>query len=498
MASLNIHIVTHSNESDRIPKKVRILDAGLNEIKALWLRGGSKTVLDVKPGLYAIVLTLPSEKEMEKIIKVENDRDNRVEFNLSEISPHESHEWAYMSKGVVESSLNLVDSTYLGSWIRLWRIRNNMWSLIQLPILDTSSWDEDGVSYTLQVNEELQFLQVGGPKIPWRLIALPPGGGLKCLIKPNMGPSKMVHPLEITVTSNNWEAEAILTMISNNAIDRATEIYESSYLKDATAETLLQNKMSDPTSAAIGAYYLLKLEKFERLHSWAKNLANWIEWMPDGSIIWAWQMIKEGRRSGQVNIEEVRERLLEACKRGIPIYTEGLRLLWDGLKMLTYEYKDDKHLNKALEMVNAYVDAADWSATVTTFNGKHPANPSNKSRKGTPRDTTHLAYIYDVPAKSLAKSAGLSPEDTIELITPLSGTKSMKIARDGSIEFDDGNKFKTIYDAAKKIRTQTGNLKNISKSSSDIDWEGMSIKNNKLDLSDEIRSLRLGSKDWEL
>jgi len=498
MASLNIHTVTHSYESEQIPKKVKVLDAELNEINAFWLRGDSEKVLEMKPGLYAVVLTLPSGEEMEKILKIEDSHENKVEFDLSEISPHESHEWAYMSKGIIKSKASLVDSKYLGSWIRLWHIKDNIWSVISLPILDSSSWNEDGVSYTLRVNKELQFLQVGGPKIPWRLVALPPGGELKCLIKPNLGPSNIVHPLEIIVTSENWEAETILTMLTNNAIDKAVEIYESSYLKDITAESLLFNKMSDPTSAAIGAYYLLKLKKFDRLHNWAKNLANRIDWMPDGPIIWAWQLIKEGRKSGEVNIKEVRERLLEACQRGVPIYTEGLRLLWDGLKMLTYEFKDDKYLNKALEMVNAYVEAIDWSATVTTFNGKHPGKPSYKSKKGTPRDTTHLAYIYDVPAKMLAESAGISPEDTIELITPRLGVKAMKIAKDGSIEFEDGNKFKTIYDAAKKMGTFPENTKNIDGSSSEIDWKDMSIKNKNLDLSSEIRHFRMGSKNLEL
>ena len=69
---------------------------------------------------------------------------------------------------------------------------------------------------------------------------------------------------------------------------------------------------------------------FPQLHDWPKNLANWFPFLPDGCVIWAWLLIyqKPAERS------EIARYLFMAAERGIPIYSEGLRLLTDGLRLL--------------------------------------------------------------------------------------------------------------------------------------------------------------------
>jgi hypothetical protein len=92
------------------------------------------------------------------------------------------------------------------------------------------------------------------------------------------------------------------------------------------AGLMLHAKGENPYAAAVGAYLLLRLERYDLMRDWARNLANWFPFLPDGCVIWAWQSIRE--RSDE---EEATKYLLEAAKRGLPLYTEGLRLLSQGL-----------------------------------------------------------------------------------------------------------------------------------------------------------------------
>jgi hypothetical protein len=137
--------------------------------------------------------------------------------------------------------------------------------------------------------------------------------------------------------------------------------------------------------------------------------------MPDGCIIWAWQLIKEGRRSGDADIREIRKHLLEAQKRGLPIYTEGLNLLWEGLKMLYYTDKVDYEVKEAKKWLQKYIEAADLGEPLTTFNGSRPDRPNRRSRKGTPSDLSSLKYIYDVELSKHLERMGVKPGEVVTI-----------------------------------------------------------------------------------
>jgi hypothetical protein len=96
------------------------------------------------------------------------------------------------------------------------------------------------------------------------------------------------------------------------------------------AADLVMGKIQDPYSAAIGAYVLLRLGHTEKMKDWAKNLADWFPFLSDGCIIWAWQKL----RGGTSEEDEVAHYLEQAVNRGLPVYTEGVRLLMDGLRLI--------------------------------------------------------------------------------------------------------------------------------------------------------------------
>ena len=115
------------------------------------------------------------------------------------------------------------------------------------------------------------------------------------------------------------------------------DIYSAEAMKEwiEEAEEMLLYKKNDPYAAAVGAYLLLRLKDFSHLHNWAKNLADGFEFLSDGCVIWAWQLIHQ--YPSRTN--EFRDYFKKAADRGLPVYTEGLRLLVDGLRLLGDEGK---------------------------------------------------------------------------------------------------------------------------------------------------------------
>jgi hypothetical protein len=90
---------------------------------------------------------------------------------------------------------------------------------------------------------------------------------------------------------------------------------------------MLKEKEGNPYAATVGAYLLLRLERYDLMRDWARNLANWFPFLPDGCVIWAWQSIRERK-----NYDEAADYFLKAARRGLPLHTQGLRLLSEGLR----------------------------------------------------------------------------------------------------------------------------------------------------------------------
>jgi hypothetical protein len=79
----------------------------------------------------------------------------------------------------------------------------------------------------------------------------------------------------------------------------------------------------------LGGYVLLRLKKYDLMHDWARNLAERFEAHSDGAVIWATQLsATQGQKA------EVENYLRIAVSRGVPIFSEGLRLLLEHLRRM--------------------------------------------------------------------------------------------------------------------------------------------------------------------
>lgn len=114
-------------------------------------------------------------------------------------------------------------------------------------------------------------------------------------------------------------------------------------------------------------YLLLRLRRFDLMKDWTRNLANWFEAMPDGAVLWAMQSLLEHK-----DRDAARRYLAIAIQRGLPVYTEGLRLLVDLLSRL--EPRDSALWARVAELSGEVI----WNSPLTA--GFFPAAESSGTR----------------------------------------------------------------------------------------------------------------------
>jgi hypothetical protein len=129
----------------------------------------------------------------------------------------------------------------------------------------------------------------------------------------------------------------------------------------APARGLLFGKQMNSLAATAGAYILVgewidESTRGTMKHDWmdwVRNLSSWFPWIPDGAILEGWLALR--MRGREPNIEQARAALLEAERRGIPLYSAGVRRLVDGLMLIagtrTRTDTPDPELHAALTRV---------------------------------------------------------------------------------------------------------------------------------------------------
>lgn len=155
----------------------------------------------------------------------------------------------------------------------------------------------------------------------------------------------------IRLSSREPAADAALNYIQKGDLYSAESMTE--WIDEM--EDMLFHKVEDPYAAAIGSYLLLRLGRYDRMHDWPRNLADWFDFLPDGCVIWAQQLM----HLAPDKQDEIRDYLLKTVERGLPVYTEGLRILLDGLRLLGEDGKG------ALQSVQKQAGDVLWQSPVT-------------------------------------------------------------------------------------------------------------------------------------
>jgi hypothetical protein len=122
------------------------------------------------------------------------------------------------------------------------------------------------------------------------------------------------------------------------------------------AESMLTQKIYDPYEATVLAYLLLRLERYDLLHNWPKSLAHRFPTIVDSSIIWAAQCALVHK-----DLEQAKNYIDQAILAGLPVYTEGLRILTDLLRRM------GEFGQEYLKMLAEKIDGVIWNSPFTAL-----------------------------------------------------------------------------------------------------------------------------------
>jgi hypothetical protein len=160
------------------------------------------------------------------------------------------------------------------------------------------------------------------------LVVWPPSSGkqpLHLVADSSPGVNQTAAPLLASTQAEDKVTDALFAYARSGRLDTARQATAALVQQ---AEELLDAKKLNPVNAILAAYTLQKVGGAEH-PDWLANLANWFPYLPDGALLYGWYLLRNGRA------EEARGLFQTALARGIPMYSEGIRLLRDGLSFLS-------------------------------------------------------------------------------------------------------------------------------------------------------------------
>jgi hypothetical protein len=93
-------------------------------------------------------------------------------------------------------------------------------------------------------------------------------------------------------------------------------------------EETLMHKVRAPLGAAVAAVLLLKGNQFDRMHDWARNLANWFPTLPDGVVLWT-EQCRRMAAGTPLDPELIPWFVRELSRRSLPFTAYGFGLAAD-------------------------------------------------------------------------------------------------------------------------------------------------------------------------
>jgi hypothetical protein len=381
--NIQISIESFMPDSASIPKLLELFDGRLKVVKSGWHSSNKIELNHLKPGIYTVRLSFSSGIQKDETVEVIKGTTTKVYMSIANYSPHESHEWAFFNKNISIHSMrgtnmkqiNFYERDRIKISLRHLTFEDGLWTdkhEINSGLIDIGL---DGHVFQLNAGRSLSLLEVTCGNSEKLFVSIPPVYDVKVLIRPSESKDEYDFPVDVTASTDDYRTETLITLLTNGNLADAKTLQNAE-----DAERLLYHKMTSPVAAAVGGYFLLKIGELNRLHDWARNLASIFGWLPDGGIIYATQLLSKKEKS-QKDIEEIRFWLLRASQQGIPVYSEGLRLLEKGLTQLWYHSNQmDSEVQEARNKMGRYLESADMTQETTTFIGAEPEMPGRAFR----------------------------------------------------------------------------------------------------------------------
>lgn len=319
-------------------------------------------------GSYLVQASLPNGRVLQESVDL-TEQDAFVELRTPYTSPRESLAAAFATRQVMRQAGLRPSSASLEVFLQLWALEAARW--IPAPLTQGVDWMQQDEEHSFVARVPIgqasvpRALRIGGPKVPERFVMVPPYVDSQVAVY--MRPKGLASPLQrqdatgrakastqdpicVSVVTHNAVAEGMLSYMLQGQFEAVRAI------QDAAARQLLGGKYVDPVGATAGAYALLRSGGLREVLSWLDNLADQFEAMSDAFLILAAMALDEAmplsrlrslqglrgmavpKLEGYDQREAVAIHLLgQAYERGLPLYTEGLRLHRDVLDVLDYD-----------------------------------------------------------------------------------------------------------------------------------------------------------------
>ena len=129
---------------------------------------------------------------------------------------------------------------------------------------------------------------------------------------------------------------------------------------------MLFSKYENPFAAAAGGYVLISAataKRDEPWRGWLANLSRSFTWLPDGAVLYGWSLMAS---DDDADIDLARASFLEAYRRGLPFFAEGVRRLRNGLAMFVGEDPDGE-IKAALKVVDSVAERCNPQQAFTSI-----------------------------------------------------------------------------------------------------------------------------------
>ncbi|MEA5474883.1 hypothetical protein VB716_11695 [Synechococcus sp. CCY9201] len=398
--------------------------------------------------LVFVRLTWPSGRTETQRIDLQGRSDASVTFSDSTIAPNEWSAWAIpklnprtplaLGTGAVDLYLSRYDRV----WLRLWRFEAGAW--VEEPLNPTGTYrNRSAWQLDLTLASCPWLLQIGGSAVTWRFVSLPGGGPARVLITPRDSSDPRADEMKVIVTGFRADAENLLEFLARDSIRAVHALADSVLL----AEKLLAEKFHDPLAAVAGAYYLLRVNAWNRLPcSWFENLSQQFAWLPDAAIVHSIRLLREGTEA-QTSPYSPPDLLNQSLKCGWPVYSEGITLLQEAAASLRGS-PTRTHDQDSFRDVQQLGAAKAWAGAAASFYGRFPDDPSPLKWAGMPhaprrRSLNPLLRDYTAthPPGNATREAQLSRviADSASNLKPTGSLKgeSVQLARPSSLTPDD-------------------------------------------------------------
>lgn len=196
------------------------------------------------------------------------------------------------------------------------------------------------------------------------VVVWPPSAGraaLTLLPDPHLGLNLEAPPLLARSQSGGRTADFLFSYVRAGSLEAARQGVPQ--LLRVQAKEILAEKFDNPVAATVAAYTLFRVadQQHEEWQTWLENLANEFSHLPDGLIILGWHRI----RSGQA--ERARQPFTEALARGLPMYSEGVRLLRSGFNFLQGLFPTDRQVSAGALRAHRIAAAANFDSELTSL-----------------------------------------------------------------------------------------------------------------------------------